>query len=330
MALFVGGRLVLVVVDHPSASWLTPRRDARDTPDASAGPARGARRAIAPAGRSPRHDMRWRSSAPSSRSWSSWERGSAGTFATRSPSESAAAPAPTTTGIKRTPAGSTTWIYPGAADAVYELARHVETRSEISVRIHAAPDAFDHAASTPTRSRRPHPYLRLRRASSTRPQAAPPRSRTSPPIPQPPRSSPSPPASATHCSPSEPTSSTSLRAAGSSPDRAGPSHAARTAPLAGHLEVPLGGRRPHRAVPLFPTIAAVAARPRSRRTLQALDAAPREDRPDTEIGTGDGADGRALLHRLTACNLWHDRRHQASHRAGPPDPAPLTRGLRFG
>lgn len=76
----------------------------------------------------------------------------------------------------------------------------------------------------------------------------------------------------------------------------------------------LGRERTQPAAPLFPGSShGRRDRPAIRRTLQALDApaSPWEDPPDTELGAGESADGRALLQRLTAWNLRLQRRHEA-------------------
>lgn len=57
------------------------------------------------------------------------------------------------------------------------------------------------------------------------------------------------------------------------------------------------------------------SQPTIRRRLAALDAPTSlwEDPPDTMPGEGYNADGRLLLHNLTAWNLWLQRRHQHQH-----------------
>lgn len=54
------------------------------------------------------------------------------------------------------------------------------------------------------------------------------------------------------------------------------------------------------------------SQPAIRRALAALDAPASlwEDPPDTPLGEGANADGRTLLNSLTAWNLWLERRHQ--------------------
>jgi hypothetical protein len=70
-------------------------------------------------------------------------------------------------------------------------------------------------------------------------------------------------------------------------------------------------------VPLFPGSShGRLSQPAIRRALEALDAPASlwEDPEDTPIGQGASADGRALLHNLSAWDLWLERRQQRATR----------------
>jgi hypothetical protein len=70
-----------------------------------------------------------------------------------------------------------------------------------------------------------------------------------------------------------------------------------------------------RAIPLFAGNShRRISQPMIRRRLARLDAPGTlwEDPPDTTIGEGPSADGRAMLLHLTAWHLWHELEHDAA------------------
>jgi hypothetical protein len=214
--------------------------------------------------------------------------------------------------------------YPDAADAIYALARHGDTQSEIYVRIRAALDAFDRAGVDTDVDAVDHTLTYT--FGETRPcqfNHAVSRATTL----------------ADHSADPELAALIALAAIVRDPhfiQQANLGHVAAdgsviAGPCGGSTAIPpelrrflatwkhkVGRRRPHPAVPLFPGSShGRRGRPAIRRTLQALDAPASlwEDPPDTEIGSGDSADGRALLHRLTVWNLWPQRRPEVEPRA---------------
>jgi hypothetical protein len=215
--------------------------------------------------------------------------------------------------------------YPEAADAVYTLARHGDTQSEIYLRIRAALEAFDRAGVDTDLDAVDHTLTNT--FGETRPcQFNHAVSRAA--------------ALADHSADPELAALIALAAvvrdlyfiqqanlvdlADSGSIIAGPWGGTTAIPpelrrFLATLKRKLGHERPHPAVPLFPGNShGRRGGPAIRRTLQALDAPASlwEDPPDTDLGTGDSADGRALLRRLTAWNLRLQRRHEGKDRAG--------------
>jgi len=215
--------------------------------------------------------------------------------------------------------------YSEAADAVYALARHGDTQSEIYVRIRAALDAFDRAGVDTDLDAVDHTLTYT--FGETRPcQFNHAVSR----------------ATALADRSAEPGVAALIACAAVVRDphfiqQANLGHfpddgSLIAGPCGGTTAIPpelrrflatwkrqLGGNRPQSATPLFPGSShGRRGRPAIRRTLQSLDAPASlwEDPPDTEIGTGDSADGRGLLHRLTAWNLWLQRRHNENRPSG--------------
>jgi hypothetical protein len=214
------------------------------------------------------------------------------------------------------------WLDQDAADAILALARRGDTASEIYVRIRIRARRLPARRRDHQRARRrPDRGAQLRRSASVRAQRdRGGRRRARRPDPRSAarrRSSPSPPSPVTRTTCVTPTFGASPATAGSSSDPTAACSPSRPSSAASWLPGTANAsttRTAERSRSFAGNSHGRISQPMIGRRLARLDAPGtlREDPPDTTIGEGPSADGRAMLLHLTAWHLWHELEHDAA------------------